>query len=226
MGRRGELRKFSNSGAFFAESINEQQRDWPALMASIDATRFNSLAVVPLVVSDHAVGRLSCSGQSAGPSQMQTNDFSSPLPGPPPKRSNAPTHSDGVHQPRAQSTPARLSSALAVATTPGDVAREAVAGGQRALGAHSATCRLPSMAGARLPAWLGAGSRPCSPMIRSRSSARHRAPHFPRDERSSPLGCDDGYRSDLSLEVVSPVMMELGEPVTLSPSPWWAASVL
>ena len=36
-----------------------------------------------------------------------------------------------------------LSSALAAATTSGDVAREAIAGGRRALGAQSAACRVP-----------------------------------------------------------------------------------
>ena len=42
--------------ALIAESVSDLARDWPIIEASMRTTRFSSLAVVPLVVSDRAVG--------------------------------------------------------------------------------------------------------------------------------------------------------------------------
>src|ERR1700722_1492407 len=53
----GELREvLERRVAFFAESVQNQRRDRPTLAASLGADRLSSLAVVPLVVSEHAVG--------------------------------------------------------------------------------------------------------------------------------------------------------------------------
>ena len=53
----------------------------------------------------------------------------------------------------------QLSSALAAATTPGDVAHAAIAGGRRALGAQSAVVRVPA-AGERALACLASSGHP------------------------------------------------------------------
>ena len=53
----------------------------------------------------------------------------------------------------------QLSSALAAATTPGDVAHAAIAGGRRALGAQSAVVRVPA-AGERGLACLASSGHP------------------------------------------------------------------
>ncbi len=53
----GELAEvLAQRQGFFADSIDEQRGERPLITASVEASRFSSYAVVPLVVSDHAVG--------------------------------------------------------------------------------------------------------------------------------------------------------------------------
>ena len=42
--------------AFFAENVDDLQRDRPDIYSSLDAERFRALAIIPLVVSDRTIG--------------------------------------------------------------------------------------------------------------------------------------------------------------------------
>ena len=63
----------------------------------------------------------------------------------------------------------QLSSALAAATTPGDVAHAAIAGGRRALGAQSAIVRVPAVGDRGLACLASSGH----PALLSRAMIPH-----------------------------------------------------
>jgi GAF domain-containing protein/anti-sigma regulatory factor (Ser/Thr protein kinase) len=207
--------------AFFAESVNNQRRDWPALAASLSADRLSSLAVVPLVVSDHAVGAVVVQWVKNRAISEADKSFLFTITG---------AAAQAVERARLTLTEFgnlersqhlhHLSSALAAATTPGDVAREAIAGGRRALGAQSATCRVPvpgaralsCLAGSGDPALLAQGIVPLdhTPSGSSFNSGRTIV---------TALGASADIGEPMSAEVVPRVMVELGEPVTIVTEP-------
>jgi GAF domain-containing protein len=157
----GEMRQvLFEPAAFFADPMDERRHDYPATAALMDASRFTSMAVVPLVVSGHAVGAVlvlwveprsiteadksflftitGAAAQAVERARLTLTEFSSL------------ERSQHLHH---------LSSALAAATTPVEVAREAIAGARRALGAQSAACRIPT-AGGRMLQCLASSGRP------------------------------------------------------------------
>ena len=131
--------------AFFAETIDDLQRDRPDIFTALESKRYRALAIIPLVVSDHTIGAVvvhwdddreiaesdrtflftitGAAAQAVERARLTLNDFVNL------------ERSQHLHQ---------LSSALAAATTPGDVAHAAIAGGRRALGAQSAVVRVPA----------------------------------------------------------------------------------
>ena len=220
--RGGELGNvLQHQDAFFGESINRQQPNWPADGSSAGANRFNSLAVVPLVVSDHAVGAVvvqwaarraiseadksflftitGAAAQAVERARLTLTEFSNL------------ERSQHLHD---------LSSALAAATTPGDVAREAIAGGRRALGAQSAACRVP-VAGQRSLSCLASSGHPAVlsrglvPVEHSPSGATFTSGRTIVTD----LAAADDSADDLSPEIVGRAMAELGEPITLVTEP-------
>jgi GAF domain-containing protein/anti-sigma regulatory factor (Ser/Thr protein kinase) len=202
--------------AFFADSVDEQPLSWLIDAAPDGAQRFNALAVIPLVVSDHAVGAVvvqwvkrrtiseadktflftitGAAAQAVERARLTLTEFTSL------------DRSQHLH---------RLSSALAAATTPGDVAREAVAGGRRALGAHSAACRIP-LAGQKVFSCLASTgdpillSRGLVPLDRTPSGSAFASGRTV----VTTLGVTD-VDAPPSPEIVPRAMAELGEPVTL-----------
>ena len=118
-----------------------------------DPNRFNALAVVPLVVSDHAVGAVVVHWVKTATISEADKSFLFTITGAAAQAVERArlTLTEFANLERSQHLH-HLSSALAAATTPGDVAREAIAGGRRALGAQSAACRVPA-----------AGERPVVP---------------------------------------------------------------
>ncbi|MGO8863384.1 MAG: SpoIIE family protein phosphatase [Acidimicrobiales bacterium] len=149
-----------NRQGLFAESV-DKRRGWSTLAASTASKRFTSLAVVPLVVSDHAVGAVVVHWARRRSISEADKSFLFTITG---------AAAQAVERARLTVTEfanlersehlQRLSSALAAATTPGDVAREAVEGGRRALGAHSAVCRVP-LADERALSCLACDGHPC-----------------------------------------------------------------
>jgi GAF domain-containing protein len=203
--------------AFFADPMNEQRRDRPATAALMDSSRFTSLAIVPLVVSDHAVGAVLV--QWVRPRSISEADqtFLFTITGAAAQAVERArlTLTEFSNLERSQHLQ-RLSSALAAATTPGEVAAEAVAGGRRALGAQSAACRVPTADGRALSCLASSGhpallSRGLVPIDRTPSGSSFSSGRSVITTLVAPANAE----SDLSPEMVPGAMAELGEPVTL-----------
>jgi GAF domain-containing protein/anti-sigma regulatory factor (Ser/Thr protein kinase) len=203
--------------AFFSGSMAAQRRDCPTVAALSVAAGLGSLGVVPLVVSDHAVGAVvvqwtknrsisaadqsflftitGAAAQAVERARLTLTEFSNL------------ERNQHLHQ---------LSSALAAATTPADVAREAVAGGRQALGAQSAACRVPihgardlsCLANEGEPALLSAGivSIAHTPSGSTFTSGRTLV---------TTLGVSADRNGDLTPEVMAEVIVALGEAVTI-----------
>jgi hypothetical protein len=108
-----------------------------------------------------------------------------------------------------------LSSALAAATTPGDVAREAIAGGRRALGAHVGCLPRPSRRGAALSCLASSGHPPLlSPGLVPVEGTPSGAAFTSGRTITTTLG-PSIHLVDRSHEIVPGVLAELGEPVTI-----------
>ncbi|HWE67791.1 MAG TPA: SpoIIE family protein phosphatase [Acidimicrobiales bacterium] len=207
--------------ALFADSVGDLRRDWPAVAASLDSTRFSSLAVVPLVVSDHAMGAVVIHWVKPRSITKADKGFLFTIAG---------AAAQAVERARLTMTEFtslertqhlhHLSSALAAATTPGDVARAAIAGGRRALGAQSAACRVPvagerslsCLASSGHPALLSRGDVPVDNTPSGSAFSQGRT-------LVSTLGVSETIDVDLAFEVVPRVVAELGEPVTLITEP-------
>jgi GAF domain-containing protein len=147
--------------ALIAESVSDLARDWPIIEASMRTTRFSSLAVVPLVVSDKAVGVVvvhwiqprSISKADRGFLFTMTGAAAQAV-----ERARL-TVIEFADLERSQQLQ-HLSSDLAAATTPGDVASAAMGAGLRALGAQSAVCRVPEDRGHRSLTCLATSGHP------------------------------------------------------------------
>jgi transcriptional regulator with GAF, ATPase, and Fis domain len=144
--------------AFFAESIGEIQQEWPLIAASLQAAGFNALAVVPLVVSDRAVGVVLVHWVEPREISEADKSFLFTITGAAAQAVERArlTLTEFLNLERTQHLH-HLSSALAAATTPGDVARAAIAASRRALGAQSAACRVPVADGRALSCLASSG---------------------------------------------------------------------
>ena len=130
--------------AFFAETLGDLQRLRPDIYASLGPNRFRALAIIPLVVSDHTIGAVVVHWDVDREISEPDRSFLFTITGAGAQAVERArlTLTEFVNLERSQHLH-QLSSALAAATTPGDVAHAAIAGGRRALGAQSAVVRVP-----------------------------------------------------------------------------------
>ena len=131
--------------ALFVESPEDLRRQRPDVSAALDSTRFRALAIVPLVVSDHTIGAVVVHWDHDREISDPDQSFLFTITGAAAQAVERArlTLTELVNLERSQHLH-QLSSALAAATTPGDVAHAAIAGGRRALGAQSAVVRVPA----------------------------------------------------------------------------------
>jgi GAF domain-containing protein len=134
--------------ALIAESASDLARNWPTIEASMRATRFSALAVVPLVVSDRAVGVVVVHWTQPRTISKADRSFLFTMTGAAAQAVERArlTMTEFSNLERAQHLQ-DLSSALAAATIPSDVASAALGAGLKALGAQSAVCRVPTEKG-------------------------------------------------------------------------------
>jgi GAF domain-containing protein/anti-sigma regulatory factor (Ser/Thr protein kinase) len=207
--------------ALFSETIDDLQRDRPDIYASVNSDRFRALAIIPLVVSDRTIGTVvvhwdhdreisepdrtflftitSAAAQAVERARLTLTEFVNL------------ERSHHLHQ---------LSSALAAATTPGDVAHAAIAGGRRALGAQSAVVRVPAV-GERGLACLASSGHPA---LLSRSMVPLEGSHAGAcftNGRTGVAGipAENEVREDVTFEIVARVLRELPKPVTIVSEP-------
>ncbi len=215
--------------AFFAESLDDLQRQRPDIAASVSSERFRALAVVPLVVSDHTIGAVVVHWDDDREFSDPDRTFLFTITGAAAQAVERArlTVGEFVNLERSQHLH-QLSSALAAATTPGDVAHAAIAGGRRALGAQSAVVRVPA-AGERALSCLASSGHPALltrgmvPMDASRAGVC-----FTRGltvvtsmgpDGTSPDGAEGSEQRELAVEVVPRVLRELSQPVTVVTEP-------
>jgi len=209
------------SVALFAESPEDLKRQRPDVYASLMSSRFRALAVVPLVVSDHTIGAVVVHWDDDRDISDPDRSFLFTITGAAAQAVERArlTLTEFVNLERNQHLH-QLSSALAAATTPGDVAHAAIAGGRRALGAQSAVVRVPvtgeralwCVASSGHPALLARGMVPVDEgnagMCFSRATTV-----VGTIESAENLG------TDLAAEVVPRVLAEMAEPVTVVSEP-------
>ncbi|HEY2214041.1 MAG TPA: GAF domain-containing protein, partial [Acidimicrobiales bacterium] len=207
--------------ALFAQSITELRRDWPAMAEALGTDRFNALAAVPLVVSDRAVGALVVHWVKARSVSKADKSFLFTIAG---------AAAQAIERARLTLTEFNnlermqhlhhLSSALAAATTPGDVARAAIASSRRALGAQSAAFRVP-VVGERTLLCLASSGHP--PLLARGEVPVERTPSgaaFAQGRTvTTTLGAAEFVDDDLSYEVVPRVVSDLDQPVTIIAEP-------
>ena len=209
--------------AFFAETIDDLRRDRPDIFTSLNSDRFRALAIIPLVVSDHTIGAVvvhwdddreiskpdrtflftitSAAAQAVERARLTLTEFVNL------------ERSQHLHQ---------LSSALAAATTPGDVAHAAIAGGRRALGAQSAVVRVPVAGEGGLACLASSGhpallSRTTVPLQGSLTGTCFT--HCRTGVASIAADAEGGVREDVAVEIVARVLRELPRPVTIVSEP-------
>ncbi len=207
--------------ALFAESPEDLQRLRPDVFAALGSTRFCALAIVPLVVSDHTIGAVIVHWDHDREISDPDQGFLFTITGAAAQAVERArlTLTEFVNLERSQHLH-RLSSALAAATTPGDVAHAAIAGGRRALGAHSAVVRVPAAGERALSCLASSGhvallSRGMVPVDGS-----HAGSCFTRgrtDMVTIEVGADDA--GDMSAEVAPSVLRDLALPVTVVTEP-------
>jgi GAF domain-containing protein/anti-sigma regulatory factor (Ser/Thr protein kinase) len=148
------------SDALFAESLDDLRRQRADVYASLATERFRALAVVPLVVSDHTIGAVVVHWYRDREIAEPDRSFLFTITGAGAQAVERArlTLTEFVNLERTQHL-GELSSALSAATTPGDVAHAAIAGGRRALGAQSAVVRVPA-AGQRALSCLASSGHP------------------------------------------------------------------
>ncbi len=207
--------------ALIAESVSDLARSWPHFEASLRDTRFSSLAVVPLVVSDRAVGVVVVHWVQRRGISKADRSFLFTITGAAAQAVERArlTVTEFANLDRAQQLQ-DLSSALAAATTPGDVAHAALGAGLRALGAQSAVCRVPLDGGRRGLACLAGSGHPA--VLAETDVGMHStvsgAAYASNRTVIVTLG---GYDRDdpAAEEVVAPAMAHLGRPITMVAQP-------
>ena len=207
--------------AFFSETIEDLQRDRPDIHASVNSDRFRALAIIPLVVSDRTIGAVVVHWDDDREISEPDRTFLFTITGAAAQAVERArlTLTEFVNLERSQHLH-QLSSALAAATTPGDVAHAAIAGGRRALGAHSAVVRVPA-GGERGLACLASSGHPALlartmvPIEGSQAGACFRRGHTV----AAGIAADDRVRENLETEIVARVLRELPKPVTIVSEP-------
>ncbi len=207
--------------ALFAESMEELDREWPGIATSVGSLPFNSLAAVPLVVSDRAVGVVVVQWMKAREISPADKNFLFAITGAAAQaverarltlmEFDTLERSQHLHD---------LSSALAAATTPIDVARAAIASGRRSLRAQSAVVRVPAP-GQRALSCLSSSGHPA---LLSRGDVpvdgTHSGACFTRSRTTiATLGVGEPPGADVAAEVMARAIVELAEPVTIVTEP-------
>ena len=209
--------------ALFVESSEELRRQRPDVAAALGSTRFHSLAIVPLVVSDHTIGAVIVHWTHDREISDPDHSFLFTITGAAAQAVERArlTLTELVNLERSQHLH-QLSSALAAATTPGDVAHAAIAGGRRALGAQSAVVRVPAageralscLASSGHPALLSRGMVPVDGSRAGACFAQGRTDVVTVDAHGD--GDGDG---DMAAELVPRALRDLGQPVTVVTEP-------
>ncbi len=207
--------------AFFAESLDDLRRQRPDISASLSSDRFRALAIVPLVVSDRTIGAVVVHWDDDRDITDPDRSFLFTITGAAAQAVERArrTLTEFVNLERSQHLH-QLSSALAAATTPGDVAHAAIAGGRRALGAQSAVVRVPAagertlacLASSGHPAVLSRGMVPVDGSNAGACFARGRTVVVTIGEGEEP-------GDDVAAEIVPRVLFELSHQVTIVTEP-------
>ena len=208
--------------AIFAESREDLRRQRPDIATSLAENRFHALAIVPLVVSDHTIGAVVVRWHDDREITEPDRSFLFTITGAAAQAVERArlTLTDFVNLERSQHLH-QLSSALAAATTPGDVAHAAIAGGRRALGAQSAVVRVPAageralscLASSGHPALLSRGMVPVGASTAGSCFERGRTVMVTID------GEEDLHDNKVAAEIVPRVLDELSQPVTIVTEP-------
>jgi GAF domain-containing protein/anti-sigma regulatory factor (Ser/Thr protein kinase) len=204
--------------AVFVESVDELRRQPPEDVASLSCNRFRSIAIVPMVVSDRTIGVLVVHWVEERAISKPDRNFLYTIAG---------TAAQAVERARLTLTEFvslersqhlhQLSSALAAATTPRDVADAAIAGCRRALGAQSAVVRVPAPGEHALTCLASSGnpallSHVIVPVEGSPSGTAYA---LGRTVVSTVGDGDD----DVVAELVAHVLVDIADPVTVVSEP-------
>jgi GAF domain-containing protein/anti-sigma regulatory factor (Ser/Thr protein kinase) len=207
--------------AFFSETTDDLRRDRPDIYSSLSSDRFRALAIIPLVVSDRTIGAVVVHWHDDRQISEPDRTFLFTITGAAAQAVERArlTLTEFVNLERSQHLH-QLSSALAAATTPGDVAHAAIAGGRRALGAQSAVVRVPAGTERGLACLASSGH----PALLSRTmvplEGSHAGSCFTRGQTViADIPSDGRLRENLETEVVASVLHELPEPVTIVSEP-------
>ncbi len=209
------------SVALFAESPEDLRRQRLDVYASLKSSRYRALAVVPLVVSDHTIGAVVLHWDDDREISDPDRSFLFTITGAAAQAVERArlTLTEFVNLERNQHLH-QLSSALAAATTPGDVAHAAIAGGRRALGAQSAVVRVPA-AGERALSCVASSGHPAV-LARGMVPADQGNAGACFSRATTVVGTIESASSlgdELAAEVVPRVLEELGGPVTIVSEP-------
>jgi GAF domain-containing protein/anti-sigma regulatory factor (Ser/Thr protein kinase) len=207
--------------AFFAETLDDVRRQRPDIYASLGSNRFHALAIVPLVVSDHTVGAVVVRWDHDREISEPDRTFLFTITGAGAQAVERArlTLTEFVNLERSQHLH-QLSSALAAATTPGDVAHAAIAGGRRALGAQSAVVRVPVPGERGLSCVASSGHPALLSRARVPLDGSHAGACFSAGQTVVvTIGADEQMEEDLAVELVPRVLDELPKPVTVVSEP-------
>jgi GAF domain-containing protein len=208
--------------ALIAESVSDLAREWPIIEASMRTTRFSSLAVVPLVVSDRAVGVVVVHWLQPRTISKADRSFLFTITGAAAQAVERArlTVTEFANLERAQHLQ-HLTSALAAATTPGDVAGAALGAGLQALGAQSAVCRVPVDRGHRSLTCVATSGHPV--VLARRDVGAHETVSGAAFLSGRTVTASVGTAEQLDLEVSNEVdpaaATELNQPLTLVAEP-------
>jgi GAF domain-containing protein/anti-sigma regulatory factor (Ser/Thr protein kinase) len=207
--------------ALFAESPEDLKRQRPDVYSSLMSSRFRALAVVPLVVSDHTIGVVVVHWDDDRDISDPDRTFLFTITGAAAQAVERArlTVTEFVNLERNQHLH-QLSSALAAATTPGDVAHAAIAGGRRALGAQSAVVRVPVTGERAL--WCVASSGHPALLARGMVPVDEGNAGICFSRATTVVGTIESAEtlgSELASEVVPRVLAEMAEPVTIVSEP-------
>lgn len=207
--------------ALFAESPEDLKRQRPDVYTSLLSSRFRALAVIPLVVSDHTIGAVVVHWDDDRDISEPDRSFLFTITGAAAQAVERArlTVTEFVNLERNQHLH-QLSSALAAATTPGDVAHAAIAGGRRALGAQSAVVRVPVNGERTL--WCVASSGHPALLARGMVPVDEGNAGICFSRATTVVGTvesAENVSSELAAEVVPRVLAEIAEPVTVVSEP-------